>query len=114
MRRCLVLVTPAAGFVQPGYALLIGCITAEIVYWWLKLKSRFLHVDDTLDTFSCHGIGGIVGAFCTGLFCQIDINSLGANGAFYGNPLQMWKQLAGILVVSFLIPETLCTVVFRR
>ncbi len=67
------------------------------------MKSRFLHVDDTLDTFSCHGIGGIVGAFCTGLFCQSDVNTLGPDGAFFGNPLQLWKQIAGILVVSPLL-----------
>jgi len=74
-----------------------------IVYWFLKLKSRFLHIDDTLDTFSCHAIGGIVGAFCTGLFCQNDVNTQGPDGAFFGNPVQMWKQIAGILVVSPLL-----------
>ncbi|CAF0779916.1 unnamed protein product [Didymodactylos carnosus] len=94
----LVVVTPAAGFVQPGWALLLGIIGAIIVYWTLQFKKRYLHVDDTLDTFTCHGVGGIVGAFCTGLFCQTDVNSSGANGAFYGNPIQLWRQIAAILV----------------
>ncbi|CAF1071011.1 unnamed protein product [Didymodactylos carnosus] len=89
---------PAAGFVQPGWALLLGIIGAIIVYWTLQFKKRYLHVDDTLDTFTCHGVGGIVGAFCTGLFCQTDVNSSGANGAFYGNPIQLWRQIAAILV----------------
>ncbi|CAF4578344.1 unnamed protein product [Rotaria socialis] len=83
-----------------GYALLMGCIGSVIVYGWLKLKTRYLHFDDTLDAFSCHGMSGIVGTFCTGLFCQIDINSAGANGAFYGNPVQLWKQIAAILVTA--------------
>ncbi|CAF4691553.1 unnamed protein product [Rotaria socialis] len=96
----LATVTPAAGYIQPGYALLMGCIGSVIVYGWLKLKTRYLHFDDTLDAFSCHGMSGIVGTFCTGLFCQIDINSAGANGAFYGNPVQLWKQIAAILVTA--------------
>ena len=99
----LILVTPAAGYVQPGYGLLIGCIGSVIVYWWLKLRTRFLHFDDTLDVFSCHGMSGIVGTFCTGLFCQLDVNPQGANGAFFGNPLQLWKQIAAILVVNAFI-----------
>ncbi|CAF0734245.1 unnamed protein product [Didymodactylos carnosus] len=93
----LVTITPAAGYVQPGWALLMGVIGAVCVYCALKVKKRFLYFDDTLDTFSCHGIGGIVGGFMTGLFCQAELNSGGYNGAFYGNPRQMWLQLAGIL-----------------
>ncbi|CAM4839355.1 unnamed protein product, partial [Rotaria magnacalcarata] len=96
----LATVTPAAGYIQPGYALLMGCIGSVIVYGWLKLKARYLHFDDTLDAFSCHGMSGIVGTFCTGLFCQIDINAQGANGAFYGNPVQLWRQIAAILVTA--------------
>ena len=80
--------------------LLIGIIVSMCVYWWLKLKKYFLHVDDTLDTFSCHGMGAIIGGILTGFFSQIDINSTAFNGAFYGNPIQIWRQLAGILTVS--------------
>lgn len=90
-------VTPSAGYVQSGYALLISVISSIGVYWWLKLKKYFLHVDDTLDTFSCHGMGAILGGLLTGLFTQVDVNSEGFNGAFYGNPFQLWLQLAGIL-----------------
>lgn len=94
------LVTPSAGYVEPGYCLLIGAIVSLGVYWWLKLKKYFLHVDDTLDTFSCHGMGAIIGGLLTGLFAQTSVNSSALDGAFYSNPIQIWRQLAGILTVG--------------
>lgn len=96
------IVAPAAGYVEPGYSLLIGVLVSEGVYWWLKLKKSYLHIDDTLDTFSCHGMGAIIGGLCTGLFAQTAVNPEGMNGAFYGNPIQIWRQLAGILTVRIL------------
>ena len=54
----LVVITPGAGFVQPGYALLMGVIGGIIIYLFLSGKRRFFHIDDTLDVFSCHGLGG--------------------------------------------------------
>jgi Amt family ammonium transporter len=95
----LVVITPAAGYVQPGYALLMGLIGGLLIYLFLFGKKRFFHVDDTLDVFSCHGIGGVIGTILTGTFCQTDVNRNGKNGAFYGNPIQLWYQLAGILTV---------------
>ncbi|CAF4773450.1 unnamed protein product [Rotaria sp. Silwood1] len=93
----LVSVTPACGFVQPGWALLIGIIGAAIVYCLLLLK-RYMRFDDTLDVAIVHGCGGISGAFMTGLFAEKWVNSSGgANGAFYGHPIQLWYQIAGIL-----------------
>ncbi|CAF3750324.1 unnamed protein product [Rotaria sp. Silwood1] len=93
----LVSVTPACGFVQPGWALLIGIIGAAIVYCLLLLK-RYMRFDDTLDVAIVHGCGGISGAFLTGLFAEKWVNpSGGANGAFYGHPIQLWYQIAGIL-----------------
>ncbi|CAF1227968.1 unnamed protein product [Rotaria sordida] len=94
----LVVITPAAGFVQPGYALLMGFIGGFVVYLFLAGKKRFYRVDDTLDVFSCHGLGGLIGTILTGLFCQTDVNKHVNNGAFYGNPIQLWYQLIGILV----------------
>ncbi|CAF3947658.1 unnamed protein product, partial [Rotaria sordida] len=92
----LVSVTPACGYVQPGWALLIGVIGAIIVYCLLLLK-RYMRFDDTLDVAICHGCGGIAGAFMTGLFAEHWVNKYGANGAFYGNPIQLWYQIASIL-----------------
>ncbi|CAF2615652.1 unnamed protein product [Rotaria sp. Silwood2] len=89
----LVAVTPASGFIQPGWALLFGIIATCIIYIALLYKHR-LGIDDTLDVGIMHGGG----AFLTGLFSQRSMNTInGADGAFYGNPIQMWYQLAGIL-----------------
>ncbi|CAF4422233.1 unnamed protein product, partial [Adineta steineri] len=75
----------------------IGVIGTGIVYGLLLLK-RHMHIDDTLDVAIVHGCGGIAGAFMTGLFAQKKMNpSGGADGAFYGNPVQLWYQIAGIL-----------------
>ncbi|CAF3252566.1 unnamed protein product [Rotaria socialis] len=103
----LVAITPCAGYVQPGYAMLIGACAGLIVNLFLAGKKRFFHVDDTLDVFSCHGLGGFIGTVMTGLFIQTDVNSGVVNGAFYGNPIQLGYQLVGIVVVvSF---STVCT-----
>ncbi|CAF3222257.1 unnamed protein product [Rotaria socialis] len=96
----LVVITPAAGYVQPGYALLMGLIGGFIVYLFLLGKNRFFHVDDSLDVFTCHGVGGLIGSLLTGLFCQTDVSSKVNNGALYGNPVQLWYQVAGILITS--------------
>ncbi|CAF2114056.1 unnamed protein product [Rotaria magnacalcarata] len=94
----LVVITPGAGYVQPGYALLMGLIGGFIVHLSLLGKKRFFHVDDSLDVFSCHGLGGLIGTLLTGLFCQTGVSSEITNGALYGNPIQLWYQVAGILI----------------
>ena len=95
----LVVVTPGAGYVQPGYALLMGLIGGSAVFLFLLGKKYYFHVDDTLDVFSCHGLGGLIGTILTGVFCQSDVNADIKNGAFYGHPMQLWYQLVGALVV---------------
>ncbi|CAF2697182.1 unnamed protein product [Rotaria sp. Silwood2] len=93
----LVAITPACGFVQPGWAILIGILGSVIVYSILLFK-RYMRFDDTLDVAVVHGCGGISGAFMTGLFAQKWVNpSGGADGAFYGHPVQLWYQIVGIL-----------------
>jgi Amt family ammonium transporter len=94
----LVVITPAAGYVQPGYTILMGLIRGFIIHLFLTGKKHFFHIDNTLDLFSCHGLGGLIGTFLTGLFCQIDVNNNGRNGAFYGNPIQLGYQIIGILI----------------
>lgn len=103
----LVVITPSAGFVQTGYALLIGSIGGLLIHLFLSGKKHFFHIDDTLDVFSCHGLGGIIGTLLTGLFCQKDVNKNISNGAFYGRPIQIWYQLLGVLVTCAY--ATLCT-----
>lgn len=94
----LVVITPAAGYVQSGYALLIGLIGGFAIHLFLTGKKRFFRIDDTLDVFSCHGLGGLLGTLLTGLFSQRDVNSRIQNGAFYGHPIQLWYQLVGVFI----------------
>ncbi len=93
----LVGVTPAAGFVTPIGAILIGTITSTCCFYAVSLRAK-LQFDDSLDTFSIHGTGGTIGAILTGVFCSKAVNELGADGLLYGNPIQVWKQLEGVLL----------------
>ena len=91
----LVAITPASGYVAPIGALLIGIASGAVCYWgatWLKNKLGF---DDSLDVFAVHGLGGIVGAFLTGVFAVEAIG--GSPGLLEGNPGQVWTQILGIL-----------------
>jgi Amt family ammonium transporter len=93
----LVAITPAAGFVNIGGAIIIG-IAAGIVpfYAVAKLKPMFGY-DDTLDAFGIHGIGGTLGAILTGVFADPAINEAG-KGLLYGNPGQLWIQFIAVAV----------------
>ena len=93
----LVVITPAAGYVSVGSALVIGLIGGIIsnsVANWRAGRSR---IDDALDVFACHGIGGIWGSIATGIFASAAIN--GASGLIFGNVHQFLAQLAAIGVV---------------
>jgi Amt family ammonium transporter len=109
----LVAITPAAGFVTPLAALVIGGLAAPISYYVIKfIKGRDL-VDESLDVFACHGLGGLWGALATGLFASTAVNQGGADGLFYGNPGQLLAQLgaaASVIVVSFVVTYALARV----
>ncbi|MDT8715139.1 ammonium transporter [Clostridium sp. 19966] len=93
----LVAITPAAGFVTPMSAILIGLLGGIICFFAVNfLKSKFGY-DDALDAFGCHGIGGTWGGIATGLFATKSVNSAGANGLFYGNAHQLLVQIIGIV-----------------
>jgi Amt family ammonium transporter len=97
----LVVVTPAAGYVIPGWTVLIGMIGASASYLVLWLWMRYAHlrvVDDSLYVFCSHGIGGMIGAIVTGLWATTEVNEAGANGAFYGRWVQLGYQIIDILV----------------
>lgn len=79
----LVAITPASGFVTAMPALLIGLVAGMICYFGVQLKSKFGY-DDALDVFGVHGVGGTWGAIATGLFASKAVNSIGADGLFYG------------------------------
>ncbi len=101
----LVAITPGAGFVAIPQSIFIGAFAAVIsnlaVYW--KSKST---LDDTLDVFPCHGLGGIVGMLLTGVFATKTVNSAGADGLFYGNIdffLIQLKAVTIVVVYSFVV-----------
>ena len=91
----LVAITPASGFVNVMGAIVIGFGAGVFCYMAIQLRER-IHVDDALDVWAVHGIGGTWGALATGLFATVAINSTAANGLFYGNPKQVLFQLAAI------------------
>ena len=97
----LVGITPAAGFVTPVAALLIGAITSFCCFYAIRFKNK-LGIDDALDTFPVHGVGGTVGALLTGVFATKTVNAAGADGLLYGDPSQLLKQLGGV-VIAYLV-----------
>jgi ammonium transporter, Amt family len=101
----LVAITPAAGFVGPMSAILIGVMAGVICYLAVLAKPK-LGYDDSLDVVGVHCVGGIVGAMATGLFASKLVNEGGANGLFFGNPGQLLTQFVAVmvtLVYSFVI-----------
>jgi ammonium transporter, Amt family len=92
----LVGITPAAGYVLPIGALLIGSITSVCCFFAVSLRVK-LGFDDTLDTFPVHGVGGTVGAMLTGVFATKAVNAAGNDGLFSGNPGQVGIQFVGVL-----------------
>jgi len=94
----LVAITPASGYVGMPQSLFIGFIAAicsNIAVYW-KGKTT---VDDTLDVFPCHGIGGIVGMICTGIFASKQINPAGNDGLLYGGTQFFLHEILGCLIV---------------
>jgi Amt family ammonium transporter len=91
----LVAITPAAGFVTPMSAIAIGALGALASYAALALL-RSTGLDDTLDVFACHGVGGIVCSVLTGVFATTSVNPNGADGLLYGGPELVLRQLVGV------------------
>ncbi len=90
----LVVITPAAGFVTPAWALLMGLSAGPVCYGGVLLKHK-LRYDDSLDAFGVHGLGGAWGAIATGIFATV-----GASGLIAGNPYQVWVQFMGLLATG--------------
>ena len=105
----LVAITPAAGFVAIPQSIFIGVIAAIISNLAVHFKQKST-LDDTLDVFPCHGIGGMVGMLMTGIFATKAVNAAGNDGLFYGNPAFFLTQLKAMAIavgysfgVSFII-----------
>ncbi|GAC1461582.1 MAG: ammonium transporter [Candidatus Limnocylindrales bacterium] len=91
----LVAITPASGYVTPSAAIVIGLGAGVFCYLAVLLRPR-LRVDDALDVWAVHGIGGTWGAIATGLFATVAVNSAAADGLFAGNPEQLLKQAIAV------------------
>jgi Amt family ammonium transporter len=92
----LVGITPAAGYVSPASAILIGLGAGVFCSVAVDLLKSSLGIDDALDVFAVHGIGGIWGALATGLFADASINGVGSDGLLYGNAGQFVKQIVAV------------------
>lgn len=93
----LVAITPAAGFVTPLAAIFIGAIAAPISYYAIRLRQQ-RKLDESLDVWACHGMGGLWGALATGIFATTSVNPAGSNGLLYGNPQQLLIQAAAAAI----------------
>lgn len=91
----LVAVTPAAGFVSVSSALVIGAVAGVLCSIAVNARQRF-GVDDSLDVWGVHGVGGTWGAIATGIFADASINPAGVNGLLAGNPSLIAAQLIGV------------------
>ncbi len=116
----LVAITPAAGFVQPTAALVIGLLAGAVCYGAVMMKGK-LGYDDSLDVVGVHCVGGTLGALATGVFATTAVNAAGANGLLYGNPkllaiqaLAVGVSLVYSFVVSFIVLKVLDKVMGLR
>ncbi len=114
----LATITPASGFVGPNAAVIIGGLGGLCCYFAVSAKAK-LGYDDSLDVVGIHGVGGLIGTLCIGIFASRLVNPAGANGLLYGGPQLLLNQLIGVFsvgiyafVVSWvllrIIDKTLC------
>jgi Amt family ammonium transporter len=95
----LATITPAAGTVGPGGAIIIGLIAAVICFWFVGIIKGTLKIDDSLDVFAVHGVGGITGSLLLAIFASESLGGVGyAEGA--GMASQLWVQLKGVAIVA--------------
>ncbi|MFA5367111.1 MAG: ammonium transporter [Dehalococcoidia bacterium] len=96
----LVAITPAAGFVSPIYGIPIGIVSSIIGYYCILLRTKRLRVDESLDVWAVHGMGGVWGALATGIFATTSVNAAGADGLIAGSGMLLLKQLAGVAAIA--------------
>ncbi|WP_295133708.1 ammonium transporter [uncultured Reyranella sp.] len=97
------MITPAAGYVEPWAALVIGVIAGSVCYWASIVLKNKLGYDDSLDAFGVHGVGGIVGSILVGVFATRTINDVAKGqpvGLVDGNGGQILTQLYGVVVIG--------------
>jgi Amt family ammonium transporter len=99
----LVAISPAAGYVSPLSAFVIGIGAGGLCYMVVNYVKLILGYDDSLDVFGMHGVGGMWGMIATGLFASTGVNPDGSDGLFYGYPYQFAVQVAGALVATLFV-----------
>ncbi len=95
----LATITPAAGYVGPNSAIAIGLLAGCCCYYAVSLKNRW-GFDDSLDVVGIHGLGGLLGTVCLGIFASKAVNPGGADGLLAGNPNFLLTELFGVVVVG--------------
>lgn len=97
----LVAITPGAGFVPIWSSYIIGALVSPICYFTMNFIKHKLKIDDALDAFGCHGIGGVWGGIATGLFAKTSINSVARwNGLVFGNVHLFVAQVLSIIITA--------------
>lgn len=92
----LVTITPAAGFVGPMGSIVMGLIAGPLCLWGVSGLKRMLKVDDVCDVFGVHGVGGILGAILTGVFCAASLGGVEPEG--YNMASQVWVQFKSVII----------------
>jgi Amt family ammonium transporter len=95
----LAAVTPASGYISPLSAIFVGVIAAVISYGCIELRNK-LEIDESLDVWACHGMGGVWGVLAAGIFASKTVNPAIANGLIHGNPELLKVQALAIVVVA--------------
>ncbi len=92
----LVAITPAAGFVSPIMGIPVGIGVSLVCFFMMRMRNKS-KIDESLDVWACHGMGGTWGAIATGIFASASLTASG--GLISGNPLQFGKQILGVAAV---------------
>jgi ammonium transporter, Amt family len=106
-------ITQASGFVSATSAMIIGFVAAIVSYFCIMLRNKW-KIDESLDVWACHGVGGTLGAIATGIFASKAINPAGADGLIYGNWQLLKVQLimvATVIAYSFIISFVLAKII---
>lgn len=109
----LAAVTPACGYITPASAIIIGVVAAIISYSCINLRNKW-KIDESLDVWACHGMGGLWGVIATGIFASKAVNPNGSDGLIYGNWKLLGSQIVAALVVvvfSFVITFVLAKLI---
>ena len=110
----LVAITPGAGFFSVLSSYIIGALVSPICYFTMNFIKHKLKIDDALDAFGCHGIGGVWGGIATGLFAKTSINSVARwDGLVFGNVHLFVAQVLSIIITAAVVGTLICIGIIR-